>query len=84
MGDGKGMQVANYSPDGKCWWCDDHDSLEPVEGVSEQVRWGPSSGPSRPLGVLGTMPMQPPDFAMKPKRGCNKMSPGFKKETVGE
>ena len=32
-GDGKGMQVANYSPDGKCWSCDDHDSLEPVEGL---------------------------------------------------
>ena len=39
-GDGKDMQVANYSPDGKCWSCDDHDSLEPVEGVNEKVRWG--------------------------------------------
>ena len=34
-GDGKGMQVANYSPDGKCWSCDGHESLEPVEGVNE-------------------------------------------------
>ena len=39
-GDGKGMQAAIYSPDGKCWSCDDHESLEPVEGVNEQVRWG--------------------------------------------
>ena len=39
-GDGKGMQVANNSPHGKCWSCDDHDRLEPVEGVNEQVRWG--------------------------------------------
>ena len=39
-GDGKGLQIANYSPDGKCWSCDDHDSLEPVEGVNEQVRCG--------------------------------------------
>ena len=34
-GDGKGMQVANYSPDGKCWSCDEHDNLKPVEGVNE-------------------------------------------------
>ena len=39
-GEGKDMQVANYSPDGKCWSCDDHDSLKPVAGVNEQVRWG--------------------------------------------
>ena len=39
-GDGKGMQIANYSPDGKCWWCDDHDNLDSVEGVNEQVRRG--------------------------------------------
>ena len=38
--DGKGMQVANYSPDGKCWSCVDRDSLKPAEGVNEQVRWG--------------------------------------------
>ena len=37
-GDGKGMQVANHSPDGKCWSCDDHESLEPPEGVNENVR----------------------------------------------
>ena len=36
-GDGKGMQV-NHPPDGKCWLCDDHDNLEAVEGVNEQVR----------------------------------------------
>ena len=39
-GDGKGMQVANYSPDGKRWSFDDHESLDLVEGVNEQVRWG--------------------------------------------
>ena len=39
-GDGKGMQVANYSPYANCWSCDDHDTLEPTEGVNEQVRWG--------------------------------------------
>ena len=39
-GDGEGMQLTNYSPDGKCWSCDDHESLEPVEGVNEQVRCG--------------------------------------------
>ena len=33
-GDGKGMQVANCSPDGKCWSCDDHDNVEPVEGIN--------------------------------------------------
>ena len=82
-GNGKCMQVANYSRDGKCWSCDDHDSLERVQGVNEQRGGGPSSGPSRPLGVLGTMPMQAPVFAMQPKRGCNKMSPlGCKMETV--
>ena len=38
-GDRRGMQVTNYSPDGKCWSCDDHDSPEPVERVNEQMRW---------------------------------------------
>ena len=28
-GDGKGMQVTNYSPVTKCWTCEDGDSLEP-------------------------------------------------------
>ena len=86
-GDGKSMQVANHSSDGKCWSCDNHENLEPVEEVNEQVRWG---GFLRailtppPPGVLGTMSMQPPVFAMQPTRGCNKMSPlGCKKETVG-
>ena len=85
-GDGKGMQVANYSRDEKCLSGDDHDSLESVEGVNEQVRWGALlRAIPPPPGVLGTMPMQLPVFAMQPKRGCNKMSPlGCKKETVGE
>ena len=83
-GDGKGMQVANYSPDGNCWLCDDHESLEPVEGVNEEVLWEAFLRAIPPPGVLGTMPMQPPVFAMQPKRGCNKMSPrGRKKETGG-
>ena len=80
------MQVANYSPTGKCSSCDDHDTLEPVEGVNEKVRWWAflrAILPPPPPGVLGTMPMQLPVFAMQPKRGCNKMSPlGCKKETV--
>ena len=33
-GDGKGMHVANYSRDGKCWSCDDRDSLETVGGLT--------------------------------------------------
>ena len=40
MGDGKDMRVANDSQDGKCWSCDDHDGLEPLKRVNEQVRWG--------------------------------------------
>ena len=46
---------------------------------------GASSGPSRPRGVSGNMPMQPPVFAMQPNSGCNKMSPlGCNKERVRE
>ena len=53
VGDGEGMQSANYSQDTKCWSCDDHDSLELVEGVNEQVRLGAflrSIPPSRHVG----------------------------------
>ena len=83
-GGGKGMQVANYSPDGKCGPSDEHDSLEPVEGVHEQERWGDFLRAIPPPQRFRTMPVQPPIFAMQPKRGCNKMSPlGCKKETVG-
>ena len=46
-GDGEGMQVANYSPNGKCWSCDEHDNLEPVEGVNEEVRRGANPPPWR-------------------------------------
>ena len=35
-GSGKGMQVTNHSPDGNCWSCDDHDSLEPVDGLKNK------------------------------------------------
>ena len=63
-GEGKGMQVANYCPDGKCWWCDDHESLKPLEGVNEQVRWGAflrAIAPPRPVG----------DYAHATARLCN-------------
>ena len=33
-GDGKGMQVNNYSLDSKCWTCEDMDSLEPNHNVT--------------------------------------------------
>ena len=33
-GDGKGMRVSNYSPDSKCWTCEDMDSLEPNDNVT--------------------------------------------------
>ena len=51
-GDGKGLQVANYSPDGKCWSYD-HESLEPVEGLDEQVRWGALLQAIPPPGRVG-------------------------------
>ena len=67
-GEGKGMKVAKYSPDGKCWSCDDHDGLEPVEGVDEQVTWGLSSGPSRPGVCWGLCPCKHPSLQCKPKK----------------
>ena len=39
-GDGKGMQVGNYSHDSKCWTCEDMDSLEPNDNVTALPRWG--------------------------------------------
>ena len=39
-GDGKGMQVSNYSPVTKCWTCDDGDSLEPHDNVPPMARQG--------------------------------------------
>ena len=63
-GDGKGMHVVNYSPDGKCWSCDDHESLELVEGVNEQVRWGAS------LRAIPT-PRRVGDYAHATARRCN-------------
>ena len=64
-GDGKGMQVANYSPDGKCWSSDDHESLEPVEGVNEQVRWGAF------LRAIPPPPRRVGDYAHAGARLCN-------------
>ena len=63
-GDGKGMEVANYSPHGKCWSCDDHDSLEPVGGVNEQVRWGAFLRALLPPRRVG-------DYAHATARLCN-------------
>ena len=60
--DGKGMRVANYLPHGKCWWCDDHDNLEPAEGVNEQVRWG---------AFLRAIPPPPACRGLRP---CNRPS----------
>ena len=39
-GDGKGMQVSNYSPVTKCWTCEDGDSLEPHDNATPMARWG--------------------------------------------
>ena len=58
------MQVANYSPDGKCWSCDDHGSPEPVEGVNEQVRWGAFLRAIPPPRCVG-------DYAHATARLCN-------------
>ena len=63
-GDGKGMQVANHLPDGKCWLCDNHDRLEPVEGVNEQVRWAAFLG-----GIPPARRVQ--DYAHATARLCN-------------
>ena len=63
-GDCKGMQVASYSPDGKCWSCDDHDTLEPVEGVNEQVRLGAFLRATPP-------PRRVEDYAHATARLCN-------------
>ena len=64
MGDGKGMHVANYSPGGKGSSCDAHDSLEPVEGANEQVRWGAFLRAIPPLRHVG-------DYAHATARLCN-------------
>ena len=69
-GDGKGMQVANYSPDGKCWSRDDHESLEPVEGVNEQVRRGglPPGHPAPPA-CWGLCPCNRPSLQCTNRAG---------------
>ena len=65
-GGGKGMQVANDSPDGKRCSCDDHDQLQPVGvgGVKEQVRWGAFLRAIRPPWCVG-------DYAHVVARLCN-------------
>ena len=63
-GDGKGMQVAKYSPDGKSWSCDNHHNVEPVEGVNEQVRWGAFLWAIPPPWPVG-------DYAHATVRLCN-------------
>ena len=37
-GDGKGMQVSNYSPTSKCWTCEDIDPLAPNDNVTALPR----------------------------------------------
>ena len=63
-GDGKGMLVATYPLDGKCWSCDDHDSLGPVDGVNEQLRLGAFLWAIRPPRRIG-------DYAYATVRLCN-------------
>ena len=56
-GEGKGMRLADSSPDGKRWSCHNDDNLQPVEGLNKQVRWGAFlKGQSAPAACWGLCP----------------------------
>ena len=64
-GEGKGMQVSNYSPVTKCWTSEVGDSLELHDNVTPMARWGAVLRAVGELRVWGTMHIVRHGFAMQ-------------------